>query len=268
MKSRKNEFLNQKRDEVFFLKSIGAGIIFIVSSLIFVCCNISSENPADSDNRDSTNIQSVSSDSVPSSSTQLGTDQSFTAELTEAKKNGFINYSWAGIGNSGTMILNIKNETEREWLIHVEVGTKLEPEVGDVQSMVVTKEIHVTAHPHNNEKIEVEVSCLDISKPPPGTENVLWTVAVSSQLSEFIQCINRMINEEKGSPSSDIGDVTEQLRYMVIQFSLWKARGASKEEWIEYLVKYLEIPEEHANKLAEDIDQNFGEVLKSCPLID
>src|SRR5205809_1698954 len=87
-------------------------------------------------------------------STASSAPQAESVELLAAASTGYINYAWAGMGDSTAMMLRIVNKTEREWHVEIEVGTKLEPSDGNAQSMVVTTEIDVHLHPHDSQRVE------------------------------------------------------------------------------------------------------------------
>jgi hypothetical protein len=163
------------------------------------------------------------------------------------------------------MILSVRNETERTWVVHVEVGTKLEPATGETQNMVVTKEVHVTAHPHDHHELTLEVACLDISKAPPAESDREWTVTESAQLARFLACVDttvdKMIREES---EADLGE----MRGLFVQFGLWQARGASQEQWVDFLVEYWGMSREEASELADSLSPALDELINACPRLE
>ena len=171
------------------------------------------------------------------------------------------------MGNSGTMQVRVVNRTEREWLVQIEVGTKLEPAVGNAQSMVVTKEIEVHMHPHDSQTVEVEVNCLDISKPPPMPSDKNWSAQPSTRLGGFINCVNRLIAAEADKAPSDQAQFLRNFQPLLLQVALWQARGATKNEWIEFFVQYWRMPREKAQGMADVFEQFGGAVVSECPSI-
>jgi hypothetical protein len=181
-------------------------------------------------------------------------------DLIRASSEGYVDFWVSGSRTSSSMSLRVKNRTERTWIVHIEVGYKLEPGSGDIQNMVVTKEVHVSVEPHDEEKVELEVACLDISKEAPSERDTKWTARRSSALAEFLRCTNRFVDEATRQNSS-----YEQLRQPLVQMALWKARGASRQQWIDFFVKYQKIPRGDAAKLADELSPALGELVGMCP---
>jgi hypothetical protein len=177
------------------------------------------------------------------------------AELLAAGSAGYINYSWAGVGDSTTMALRITNKTEREWEIEIEIGTKVDPSDGNAQSMVVTKEIEVHLHPHDSQRVEVQVACLDISKPPPGPNDTDWRTQASSGLADFIACVRRVLSRELPNVRTD----------GILQIALWKARGATRDQWIDFFVHYQNMGADKAAKMADGAEEISNALLQECP---
>jgi len=178
--------------------------------------------------------------------------------LVEAESRGYVGYEWAGRGDNATMGLTVTNKTEREWEVEIEVGTKLEAGNENVQSMVVTKEVHITLHPHDKQDIEVHAACLDISKDPPATTDASWSVQVVPRLADFIGCAERL------APADDA-----TLRPYFVQYSLWQARGATRQQWVDFFMHYSDPPKSQAEaeQAADDQSQQFEDVVRQCPQI-
>jgi hypothetical protein len=173
-------------------------------------------------------------------------------------------YQLSGTGDSQTMKLQVTNRTNRTWLMHVEEGTKLEPSEAGVQSMVATREIHVTVHPHEEPQLDLEVACLDISKAPPASSNNSWSVNASLSLRKFIACVNGVVDDLK-TQDSDHASQYEQARRYVLQASLWKARGASKQDWINFYTEYQRMSEDEARQEIEALEPALNEITNKCP---
>ncbi|HUQ34675.1 MAG TPA: hypothetical protein VM095_21330 [Pyrinomonadaceae bacterium] len=187
-----------------------------------------------------------------------------TVELVEARSLGYIDYTLSGLGTSGEMSLRVVNKTERVWTVDVEVGTKLEPSGNDVQRMVVTKEVEVKLDSHEETTLKLEAACLDISKPPPSQSDSSWTVEKSPSIAQFIVCANNQIDEiKRGEPDS--AQVLEKARPTLIQFSLWQARGTSREQWVHFWVEYQEKTEEEARGIVDGLGPVLGEIVQRCP---
>lgn len=186
--------------------------------------------------------------------------QSFTL----ADLNSGTDYQLSGTGDSQTMTLRVLNRTNRTWHLEVEEGTKLEPAEGSVQNMVVTHEIHITVHPHDEPEISVEVACLDISKAPPATSNASWTARQVPSLAGFLTCVNGIVDDLKTEDSQHASSY-EQVRRSILQSSLWQARGASKEDWIHFYREYQGMTEDEARETVEAMAPALNEVTNKCP---
>jgi hypothetical protein len=187
-----------------------------------------------------------------------------TVELVEAHSRGYIDYTLSGLGTSGEMSLRVVNKTERVWTVDVEVGTKLEPSGNDVQRMVVTKEVEVNLDSHEQTTLVLEAACLDIGKPPPSQSDSSWMVEKSPSIAHFIACANNQIDEIKRA-EPDSAQVLESARPTLIQFSLWQARGTSREQWVHFWVEYQEKTEEEARGLVDGLRPVLGEIVQRCP---
>jgi hypothetical protein len=159
--------------------------------------------------------------------------------FVEASSQGPIDYRLSGMeeATSDKMHVEIRNKTERVWELKIEAGTKLEPSDGNVQHMVVTKERHVHLEPHDESSLDLDVSCLDITKETPSRSDVTWTITKSQKLAQFIDCANHAIDQLKlDDPAS--AEELEKDRAGTIQHAIWQARGASREDWIHFAKRY------------------------------
>lgn len=183
-----------------------------------------------------------------------------SGEFVQAVSNGYLDYELSGLeqGSSRAMNLEVRNKTERVWEVSIEVGTKLEPEDGNVQRMVVTKEYEIEIQPNTEQTLEIEVSCLDITKSAPSAQDKGWRVIRSDNLAQFIACANSAISELERT-----GKVEAEARPGLIQGSLWQARGATREEWLSFLRKKL--TEEEAEQTFDTYSPLLTEIGKNCP---
>jgi hypothetical protein len=178
--------------------------------------------------------------------------------LVEAHSNGYADYAWVGSGDNATMVVTITNKTERDWHATIELGTKLEPAGESVQAMVVTKEIEVHLEPHDSQVVEVHVACLDISKDPPAKTDTSWSLHVEPKLAAFIACAEGL------APSDD-----PSMRPFFVQYSLWQARGATRQQWLDFVVHYSDSPisQSDAEETADHNIERFGAIVSQCPQI-
>lgn len=231
----------------------------IVAMLCFsLACNRSSDTDTASSYPSPSPTQAFSS---PEPSPSVDSEKR-SVEFGQAISSGYVDYQLSGweAGDSSKMNLRVKNKTERVWEVNIEVGTKLEPEGGDVQRMVVTKEYKLEMEPHDEETLVLEVSCLDISKAAPSLKDNTWRIARSNDLAQFIGCANIAIDVLERN-----GEVEAKERPGLIQYSLWQARGATREDWIDFLQEYGKLSEEEAQQEIEAQEPYLHEITKNCP---
>lgn len=226
-------------------------IALIVASFCMSCANSNSNN--------SPNVNAAVSPTPKASPTPPPPG---SGNLVEASASGDISYRLSGAGDAAKMNVSVKNKTERVWELKIEVGTKLEPSEGNVQQMVVTKEYEVHLEPHEEETLEIEVSCLDISKDAPATDNKSWGIKTSKQLADFLNCANAAIDELVKKGQADNED-----RHGLLQFAIWKARGATRDDFIHLIVTYSKTPitEEEAGASVDRDEPLIIEVMRGCP---
>lgn len=185
-----------------------------------------------------------------------------SANFVDATSSGDIDYALKGIGSgdSTKMSLELKNKTERIWEVKIEVGTKLEPNKGNIQQMVVTKEVEVHLEPHEEETLELEVGCLEISKEAPSTSDTGWHLESSRSLAQFIKCANSAIDYLKGE-----GEATEEDRSGLLQGALWTVRGATHDDWVEFYEKYQHATPEEAEQAIQEDESLLKTITTRCP---
>lgn len=190
--------------------------------------------------------------------------KSGSGNLVEATGSGDIGFELAGIegGDSRKMNLTVRNNSERVWELKIEVGTKLEPTDGNIQQMVVTKEVEAHLEPHDEKSITLEVSCLDISKLAPSSTSTKWHLVSSKNLAEFISCVNKAIDDLKVA-----GEVSEKNRPDVIQLALWTARGATHDEWVGYYQHYQNMSVEEAEQEIAKNEPIARKIIDRCPAL-
>ncbi|MDX6576506.1 MAG: hypothetical protein QOE96_2459 [Blastocatellia bacterium] len=159
----------------------------------------------------------------PSPESSPTPEQPRSGDLDAAISSGDVAYEMSGI-DSTQINLTVQNKSDRIWEVKIEVGTKLEPDSSDVQRMVVTKEVHVHLEPHHHDNVELDASCLDISKAAPSQSDTAWQIRRSPALAQFINCANNAITDAK----------SEEDRADLIQFSIWQARGATHDQWVHF----------------------------------
>jgi hypothetical protein len=247
----------------------GPGIALWVNSALILCglalaFTIASCHGSDSNGKQSQDTQAPSPEAkaeAPSEPQSTG-----LAELADASAQDGLGYVLSGTGDSGVMNLRLTNHTNRVWQVHIEKGLKLEPSDAGVQNMTVTKEVHVTLHSHEEQELDLEVACLDIAKATPAPTDISWTIQQSASLAQFIACVNGLVDEQKAKNPQD-SEQYESRRKDLLQASLWKARGATRQDWVEYYTKYHPtMSEEKVQQAVDAREPGLNEIVNSCPL--
>ena len=183
--------------------------------------------------------------------------------LLSAPSTPGVGVSFIGIGDSTQMLGTVRNDTEEHLIITVEVGTKLTPDNGNTQSMVVTEEVEVSVDKYETHDFSIQVACLDISKAAPSQSDDEWTIEHSPQLAAFIECVNECLDEkaqQEGEPA-----LLDEIRTTFVQLGLWQARGASLEDWIAFFVEYQDMTREQAEEMIELLRPLLDELTSRCP---
>jgi len=182
-----------------------------------------------------------------------------SGNLVEATMSWDVAYEISGIGNASNMKLTLENRTERVWELKVEPGTKFEPSEDNVQRMVVTDEYHVHLEPHERQTVEVKVSCLDINRLAPAIQNRSWSITASQNLARFIRCAKSAVNDIEAR-----GQIPPEARRNLFQFVIWKARGATRDDFVHLVQTYgqEDIPEQEAEEIIDEIEPLVADV--SC----
>jgi hypothetical protein len=213
------------------------------------------------------NLQTSTSPS-PAESVQTPL-QPQAVEFVEAISRGDVSYHLSGIekATSSKMNLQVRNETERVWELKIEAGSKLEPGENNVQQMVVTKDVEVHLEPHEEQKLVLDVNCLDINLDTPSLSNTDWTVSTSSKLARFIRCANEGIDSLKQA-EPDTASELEKARPARLQHAIWLARGASRDDWIHFLQKYdkesKDSSDEEAGEAVDLYLPSLEKITKDC----
>lgn len=171
-------------------------------------------------------------------------------DLAAGVSGNNLDYKITGQGTSTNMQMHIHEKSGQHWEVHVKVGTKMKPADGNVQEMVVTEEVEVEIHPHEDMDLSIPAACLDISKDAPNLNNKDWTVKDSAPLVEFIPAAKAKI-DELAQAAPDKFDA--QHRASILQAMLWKARGATEQDMIDCAVKYQGVSEEEARQMEDQV---------------
>jgi hypothetical protein len=195
----------------------------------------------------------------------IGTDQEQCVDVVTATSNHSVTIWVHGTGDSSQMKLRLRNNLSAKLEICVEIGTELKPNEASVQKMVVVEEVKITLKAKAEDEITLEVNCLDISKDAPSTNNVNWVIQNSDIIAKFIRCTNGVLNATISSLNTQQEkDMIEGLRPFFIQAALWQARGATRQQWIDFWVHYQEVPPDKASQLADSLTPLLTQIVQTC----
>ena len=192
-----------------------------------------------------------------------------TVEFTEAVSQGYISYRIWGSGSAATAHLEIRNHLEVSVEIEIEPGTELVPAEGDVQRLAVTREYKITikGHVHNGQELvvvkDIDVACLDITLDAPAESNRTWRVRKQRQIHDFLECLDEGIRQAKEESPSSASQLTT-LRPFLVQFGLWQARGTTRGQWIDFLVKYHKMTPQQAAEFIDKIKPLLDVIVAQC----
>ncbi|HXT62059.1 MAG TPA: hypothetical protein VN696_03390 [Pyrinomonadaceae bacterium] len=229
-----------------------ANLLFTLLVLCTASFSLSCSNPGN-------NSANVDASPSPTPITSPTPEPPRSGSLVDAVSSGDISYQLSGAGDNLKMNLTVRDKSERVWEVKIEAGTKLEPSESGVQQMVITKEYEVHLEPHEHHDIEIEVSCLDINKEAPSNDDKAWRIKRSQQLATFINCVNGGMDALERT-----GEIEKSSRGGLLQFALWKARGATRDDFIHLMTTYNGLSDEEAGKTADERDTIILRAIKGC----
>jgi|GEM_PF-5430416 len=190
-------------------------------------------------------------------------------DLTEAASSDFISYSISGMGTSQKVRLKIVNHQSISVEVDIEPGTELVPAEDAVQRLAVTRrdKIIVRGHMHNEPEVvvakEINVACLDISLDAPSEQNKTWSVETNEQIRDFLTCVDKSI-KDASQASPELRSTLSTMRPTLIQMGLWQARGAKKQEWIDFFVKYQNMDSVEAEQAVDTLTPLLDGIVADC----
>jgi hypothetical protein len=190
-------------------------------------------------------------------------------DLARAASLGCVSYKIRGMGTSEKAHIEIRNHLNISVQIEIEPGTELVPSQGGVQRLAVTRgyKINIHGHAHNEEEVvvarDIDVACLDISLDAPSRENDKWTVKRQQQVQDFLTCLDDGIQEAKKA-SSSLASQLSDMRPFLVQLAVWQARGASRQQWIDFFVKYQKMKQADAAQVIDGLKPLLDGIVGQC----
>jgi hypothetical protein len=183
--------------------------------------------------------------------------------LPAAIASGVVGYTLRGANTSRIMEISLRNKTDRVWELTIEEGLRLDPRGSSAQTMTVTKEIRLKLEPHEETTLELDVACLDISKPPPMKTDTSWTISENASLSNYVSCTNDLIDAIKEQDPANAANM-ERRRRSYLQFSLWAARGASESDWATFYHEWQGFSPSEATQIARELEPQLQVFVREC----
>jgi hypothetical protein len=187
-------------------------------------------------------------------------------EFINAVSQGTVEYTLKAKGSFRGIVLWITNKSETPLQVNVEVGTEFEPAQIDLP-LVVLKKANVVLQPRQRWMVELEVTSLDIHKPPSVNVGTTWQVHKSNRLTEFLQCASDTLEKKKKS-----NQIYEQmlggLESFMLQYSVWHVRGARREEFVDHWVNEEDTPQSHADVEYAAYYPVLEEIKRTCGTLD
>jgi hypothetical protein len=178
---------------------------------------------------------SVSRGPRPSPTPKISAGPAQPIEFIAAVSQGTVEYTLQAKGSFNRVVLWLTNKSETPLQVSVEVGTEFEPAQIDMP-LVVFKKASVLVQPRQRWFLELEVTSLDIHKPPSLNVGTAWQVHKSNRLTEFLQCASDTLEKKKKSNEA-YEQILGGLESFMLQYSVWRARGAGREDFMDHWVK-------------------------------
>lgn len=109
---------------------------------------------------------------------------------------------------------------------------------------------------------------LDIHKFPSVKVDTAWQVHKSNRLVEFLQCASDTL-EKKKKTNQAYKTILGDLESFMLQYSVWRARGAGREDFMDHWINEEDNPQSHAEinyaafyPVLEEIKRTCGELKK------
>lgn len=188
-------------------------------------------------------------------------------EFIDAVSKGTIQYALKPMGAFRRVVLRVTNKSESPLRVNVEVGTEFDSTDVDLQ-LVVFKKAQLDVQPRRESAVELEVASLDINKLPTTNVGTGWKVHKSARLTEFLECASDTLEKKKRS-SATYANLLSGMDSFMFADAVWSARGASREDFMDFLLHRVRTPQSHADvdlaafyPVTEEITRKCGSLKK------
>ena len=202
--------------------------------------------------------------SSPTPKISPGTAQ--PVEFITAVSQGAVEYTLQGTGAFNHVVLWITNKAETPLQVSVEVGTEFEPAQNDVP-LFVFKKASVVVQPRQRWFVELAVTSLDIHKPPSVNVGTAWQVHKSNRMVEFLQCASDTL-EKKKKINHAYKTILGDLESFMLQYSVWRARGAGREDFMDHWINEEDNPRSAAETNYAAFYPILEEIKRTCGSLD
>ena len=182
-------------------------------------------------------------------------------EFITAVSQGTVEYALKAKGSFRGIVLWITNKSETPLQVNVEVGTEFEPQ-NDVP-LFVFKKASVVVQPRQRWMVDLAVTSLDIHKSPSVNVGTTWQVHKSNRLTEFLQCASDTLEKKKKinqASKTILGD----LESFMLQYSVWRARGAGREDFMDHWINEEDNPRSAAETNYAAFYPVLEEIKRAC----
>ena len=205
---------------------------------------------------------SVSSGPRPSAAPTISPAPAQPVEFIAAVSQGTVEYTLQSMGSFSRVVLWLTNKSETPLQVNVEVGTEFEPAQIDMP-LVVFKKANVLVQPRQRWMVELEVTSLDIHKLPSVDVGTAWQVHKSNRVAEFLQCASDTLEKKKKSNAA-YEQMLSGLDSFMLQYSVWRARGAGREEFMDFWLHRVRSPQSHAETNDAAFSPVLEEIKRTC----
>ena len=187
-------------------------------------------------------------------------------EFITAVSQGTVEYTLKAKGSFRGIVLWITNKSETPLQVNVEVGTEFEPAQIDLP-MVVLKKASVVVQPRQRWMVDLAVTSLDIHKPPSVNVGTTWQVHKSNRMVEFLQCASDTL-EKKKKTNHAYETILGDLESFMLQYSVWRARGAGREDFMDHWINEEDNPRSAAETNYAAFYPVLEEIRRTCGTLE
>jgi hypothetical protein len=192
--------------------------------------------------------------------TPTATPPTQSVDFIEAVSAGTVDYQLKSTSVDRKVSLYVTDKSPSPIRLNVAPGTLFESVDIDLQ-FVVYKTANFVTERKVFQVIELDIASLDIHKIPPINMGTAWRVHKSPRLTQFLQCSSDALEKKRKSNDSYAKLISENDIFMV-PYSIWSARGATRDDFTDYLVHYVR------SKYPETTIRAYGpiweEVVRTC----